>query len=91
MIQEIANLILEKKVCCKAVQPSVKSLVSLADMCDQKKDEIVIKQEVMTMYGWEPQHKDKGYKAWTFSEWLDVANKHKFDASFMTLRVYFVS
>jgi len=34
MLQEIGNLILQKKVCCKSLQPGVAGLVSLADMCD---------------------------------------------------------
>lgn len=73
------------------MQPSVNFVVSLDDTCNQKKENIVIKQEVVTMYGWEQPHKDNGYKIWILSEWLDVANMHKFNASFMTLRVYFVS
>lgn len=67
-IQDIFNLILEKKLCCKNVQPGVQALISLANMYDQKMDEMVIRQEMMTRFGWERPHKNKRYKVWTFSE-----------------------
>ena len=39
----------------------------------------------MKWHGWERPHKAKGYKVWTYQDWLDVSNKHKFDTSVMTM------
>lgn len=49
------------------------------------KDKMVIRQDMMTMFGWERPHKSKGYKAWTYSEMLGMADKYKFDDFFMTM------
>jgi len=59
MLQEIGNLVPHGKVCRKSLQPGVAGLVSLTDMCDEKKDEMVIRQEVITKFGWERPHKGK--------------------------------
>lgn len=58
---------------------------SIANMCDQKNDKLLITQKVMIMFGWEKPHKGKGYKYWAFSDWEEVAHEHKYDNDFMTM------
>lgn len=53
MILMIGKLILHGNVCCKNVQFGMKRFVSCSNMCDQKKGELVIRQDVMTKFGFE--------------------------------------
>lgn len=39
----------------------------------------------MKRHGWERPRKGNGYKVWAYQNWVDMSNKDKFDASFMTM------
>ena len=74
-IVEVADAILARKVCAKASKLPVPSLKSLHSFCKRKKDDLIIKHEIMFKNGFMRPRKSSDYVPWTQQDWDKMARK----------------
>ena len=74
-ITKAVDAILAGKVCAKASKLLVPSLESLYSFCKRKKEDLIIKHEIMFKNGFMRPRKNLDYVPWTLKDWDEMARK----------------